>query len=54
MRQRMYRVITAATIAELENQVNKALQDGADLVGGVGYVGTSAVGQWFQAVMCWY
>lgn len=54
MRQRVYRVITAATLAELENQVNKALQDGADLVGGVGYIGTSSGGQWFQAVMCWY
>ena len=50
----MYRVIMANTLPELENEVNRALQDGADLIGGVGCI--TVTGQhyvWFQAVMSW-
>ena len=54
MRQRRYRVITAQDLGILESEVNRVLQDGGELIGGIACVRDGGYIIWSQAVMCWY
>lgn len=50
-----YRVITSSNLADLEMEVNRLIDRGADLIGGITCVELRS-GQviWAQAVMCRY
>jgi hypothetical protein len=56
MRQRVYRVITAPTIEDLETRVSQLFErNEPELIGGVTCVQRrSGEVIWAQAVMCWY
>lgn len=56
MRQRMYRVIATSDLGSLEREVNRILQNGGELIGGINCVRVSPEPHdvlWCQAVMCW-
>jgi len=54
MRQRRYRVVTSEDLGSLESEVNRILENGGELIGGIGCVRDGGAVIWCQAVMCWY
>lgn len=52
-----YRVIASRSLADLESEVNRILQTGGELIGGISCVKLSSGMDdilWCQAVMCRY
>lgn len=54
MRQRRYRVVSNHDLGLLESEVNRILDNGGELVGGITCVRDAGDILWCQAVMCWY
>jgi hypothetical protein len=54
MRNRVYRVITHQDLGVLEREVNRVIQEGGELIGGIACVRDGGLIIWSQAVMCWY
>ncbi len=49
-----YRVIATHSLSDLESEVNRILQNGGELIGGINAVKTGGDVLWCQAVLCRY